>query len=141
MKSEPFTKQTPTNEAAPPPLANARRRAKYSLHFLICARPPKIFSIKEKSILLGSALNEQAAGLASILCSGAAEFPSHPPSAAPSLGLANFLAELKLKNTSRLVFNIFAMIYFIFEIVPLFLSYFFFQNTLNVHQTSTIIRK
>jgi hypothetical protein len=46
-----------------PPLADAHRRAKYSLHFLICARFQSIFSIKEKSILLGSALNEQAAGL------------------------------------------------------------------------------
>jgi hypothetical protein len=79
MKSEPFTKRTPRNEAAPPPLADARRRAKYSLHFWICARPRKIFSIKEVGILLGSALNEQAAGLASVFCSGAAEFPPHTP--------------------------------------------------------------
>jgi len=51
--------------------------------------PPKNSSKKERGILLGSALNGQAAGPASVLFrSGAAEFPPHPASAAPSLWLA-----------------------------------------------------
>ncbi len=102
MKSELFTKRTLTNEAAPPPLADARHRAKHSLHFLICARPRKIFPIKEKSILLGSALNEQAAGLASIFCSGAAEFPPHPPSAVFLRERTEFLAAVILILASPL---------------------------------------
>ncbi len=65
--------------AAPPP-------SKILLYFLEeffgGARKSEIV----KSILLGSALNEQAAGLASVLCSGAAESPITPrPCAAPSL--------------------------------------------------------
>jgi len=48
--------------------------------------PPKNSSKKEKRILLGSALYEQAAGLVSFcIRSGAAEFSPHLPSAAPSL--------------------------------------------------------
>ena len=47
MKSELFTKSISTNEAAPPPLANARHPAKkFSLYFWFCARP--IFSEKRK---------------------------------------------------------------------------------------------
>jgi len=91
---EPFLngKPTPTMEAAPPPLADARQPAKkFSLHFFICAR--LIFSSKRKRKLFCwlPLLTERAAGL---LRSGAAEFPPHPPSAAPSLGRTEFLAEL-----------------------------------------------
>jgi hypothetical protein len=76
---------------APPPLADARRRAKYSLHFPICARPPKIFSIKEKSILLGSALNEQGGG-ATYSLGRLGIPPLNPPAEPSSLGQKDFLA-------------------------------------------------
>jgi len=75
--------ETPTKEAAPPPLADARQPAKkFSSHFLICAR--RIFSSKRKRKLFGwlLLLTERAAGLKR---SGAAEFPPPLPSAAPSL--------------------------------------------------------
>ncbi len=63
-------------EATPPPLANAYRQAKYSLRFPTWSRHQKILLNKEKSILLGFALNEQAAGLASVLFrSRAKSFP------------------------------------------------------------------
>lgn len=79
--------RTPTKEAAPPPLANARRPAKkFSSHFLICARP--IFSSKRKRKLFDwlLLLTEQAAGAASFcIRSGMAEFPPNPPSAMPPL--------------------------------------------------------
>jgi len=85
-----------TKEAAPPPLATTRHTTeKYSLLFSFCARP--IFSsLNEKSIFLWClALTSKAAGLASVsIRSGAAEFPPHPPSAAPSIGWTGFLADL-----------------------------------------------
>ncbi len=65
-------------EAAPPPLANARHQAKYSLQSLICARHQKIL-LKGKEYFAWLSLNEQAAGLASIFCSSAAESPPTPP--------------------------------------------------------------
>ncbi|MFA7581887.1 MAG: hypothetical protein WCX99_03155, partial [Candidatus Paceibacterota bacterium] len=81
--------RTPTNEAAPPPLANARQPAKkFSSHFLICAR--RIFSSKRKRKLFGLLLllTEQAAGAASFrIRSGMAEFPPTPFLFARLLGL------------------------------------------------------
>ncbi len=50
-------------------LFNARRQAKYSLRFPDLRAPPKGYSKKEKSILLGSALNEQGGGAGLCFCS------------------------------------------------------------------------
>jgi hypothetical protein len=68
LKSELTLTRTPTNEAAPPPLADARRTTeKYSLLFSFCARRIS-FSLNEKSIFLWCfALTSKAAGLASVL--------------------------------------------------------------------------
>jgi len=52
-----------------PPLANARRQAKYSLQFLICAHHQKILLNKEKGILLGSASVESGDGAGLYFCS------------------------------------------------------------------------
>src|SRR3989338_794106 len=79
--------RTPTKEASPPPLANARQPAKkFSSHFLICAR--QFFSSKRKRNLFGwlLLLTEQAAGAASFCIRfGMAEFPPNPPSVMPPL--------------------------------------------------------
>jgi hypothetical protein len=59
------------------------------LHFWTCARPRKIFSNKGKSILLGSALNEQGGGATL----GRLGIPPLNPSAEPpSRGQKDFLA-------------------------------------------------
>jgi len=77
-------------EAAPPPLANARRQAKYSLRFLICA-PPENFQLRRRVFCL--ALNEQVAGLLSFsIRLSAAEGGGIPPR--PRLDGRNFSAAI-----------------------------------------------
>ena len=64
-----FIKNSWIKEAAPPPLANARRQAKYSLQFLICARP--IFSSKRKTkLFFGVLLLTEQGGGASLWLAG-----------------------------------------------------------------------
>jgi len=74
-------KTTPKAEAAPPPLADARRTTeKYSLPFSFCARRIP-FSPNEKSIFLWClALTSNAAGLVSIFSLGRLGIPPlNPP--------------------------------------------------------------
>jgi len=61
---------------------------KFSLHFLFCAR--LIFSSKRKRKFFCSAPRSMRGAAGLRFGSGAAEFPPHPPSAAPSRELAKF---------------------------------------------------
>src|SRR3989344_1292431 len=76
------------------------------LAFRICARP--ISSKKEKKTFLWcSTLNEQGGG-AGLFCirSGAAEFPPHPPSVAPSLGRTGFWAAALRKEWKVVIIDL-----------------------------------
>jgi len=79
-------------EAAPPPLANARRQAKYSLRFLIYARHQKILLKKKRVFCLGSrSRTSRTAGAASIFARGQKFPPPNPLHFCP-------LAEERRKN-------------------------------------------
>jgi hypothetical protein len=65
--------------------------------FFDFARHPQFFPIKEKKMfLLVSALNASGRRRGFASGSGAAEFPPHPPSAAPSLGRPIFSADTNI---------------------------------------------
>jgi len=88
--------------------ANWRTRhtkEKFCLHFLICAHPRKIFLIKEKSILLGSALNEQAAGLCGLRSDGSAFLPPTPSCRAVLAGIDEKGKNFKKSTPNRMVTN------------------------------------
>jgi len=72
------------------PAADRSAKEKFCSQFFICARP--IFSSKRKTkLFFGSLLfASREAGLR--FGSGEAEFPPHPPSASPSLGMVKFFA-------------------------------------------------
>jgi hypothetical protein len=69
---------------------DGEQNRKIFLTFFNCT-PPKFFSIKEKSILLGSALNEQGGG-ATYSLGRLGIPPLNPPAEPSSLGQKDFLA-------------------------------------------------
>ena len=120
-KFEHFLSKTPNKEASPAVARKPRHPAKKFSLLFFCAR--RIFSSNKRNrklfcwLLL---LTEQAAGLASVFRSGAAEFPPTHPSDTPSRGRFFFSAEFKavpISLTHHLNLPIIA-VYFLYKSLP-----------------------